>query len=274
MNNNVLSNVNVKVRATTQAISTSMSKFIKWHEEKHPPNQHKQYCLISIVIIIKSNSPSTMLVHSQQLMFVRLCHLVKFRFKVWSRAHKYSVPSLNFEVQSWPSLPLTFTLKRRRAADKLWAHLAIFNLKSPQIMKLWKNSAMNLPFLTGLDSRSSYFCPFTPTSTLLSTNPSTRLSSFNEIPLTIANWHEKISLPQRPLSSFYEFSRIDLMWIWGLPRALYDKNIYENISYSGNIHWGRCTLNLMSAYSSKKSVTSRFDPWQRPMFGLTVRGCS
>ena len=159
-------------------------------------------------------------------MFVRLCHLVKFRFKVWSRAHKYSVPSLNFEVQSWPSLPLTFTLKRRRAADKLWAHLAIFNLKSPQIMKLWKNSAMNLPFLTGLDSRSSYFCPFTPTSTLLSTNPSTRLSSFNEIPLTIANWHEKISLPQRPLSSFYEFSRIDLMWIWGLPRALYDKNIW------------------------------------------------
>ena len=160
-------------------------------------------------------------------MFVRLCHLVKFRFKVWSRAHKYSVPSLNFEVQSWPSLPLTFTLKRRRAADKLWAHLAIFNLKSPQIMKLWKNSAMNLPFLTGLDSRSSYFCPFTPTSTLLSTNPSTRLSSFNEIPLTIANWHEKISLPQRPLSSFYEFSRIDLMWIWGLPRALYDKNIWK-----------------------------------------------
>ena len=150
MNNNVLSNVNVKVRATTQAISTSMSKFIKWHEQKHPHHQHKQNCLISIVIIIKSNSPSTMLVHSQQLMFVRLCHLVKFRFKVWSRAHKYSVPSLNFEVQSWPSLPLTFTLKRRRAADKLWAHLAIFNLKSPQIMKLWKNSAMNLPFFTGL----------------------------------------------------------------------------------------------------------------------------
>ena len=250
MNNNVLSNVNVKVRATTQAISTSMSKFIKWHEEKHPhhePNQHKQYCLIFIVIITKSNSPSTMLVHSQQLMFVRLCHLVKFRFKVWSRAHKYSVPSLNFEVQSWPSLPLTFTLKRRRAADKLWAHLAIFNLESPQIMKL-----------------------FTPTSTLLSTK--THLPVY--LPLTKYLWLSQIGMKKFPFLNdpfppFMNFQ--ELIWCeFEVFPGLCTTKTYENISYSGNIHWGRCTLNLMSAYSSKESVTSRFDPWQRPMFGLTV----
>ena len=149
---------------------------------------------------------------SQLLMFVLLCLWSTGQIQIQSLTTSKKLWRSKFELWS-PELAVTST------------HVHIEKEKSRrQTLSSSCNLRLGVPFLLALDSRSSYFCPFTPTSTLLSTNPSTRLSSFNEIPLTIANWHEKISHPQRPLSSFYEFSRIDLMWIWGLPRDLYEKN--------------------------------------------------
>ena len=146
-----------------------------------------------------------------------------FLNRVFSQSGLFSIGSFLNRVFSqsglfsiWSFLNRVFSQSGLFSIESFWGrHRQLDDSLVGQLTK--RTVQWSCPFLL------AFFCPFTPTSTLLYTNPSTRLSSFHEIPLTITNWHEKISFPQRPLSSLYEFSRIDR--IWGLPRALYYKNI-------------------------------------------------